>query len=121
MKLRPLDWCALCLSLCVSALVAWQVYGASGKLELASIRGPEGSWVYPFDTDRELTVSGPLGQTHIVIRGGSAFVADSPCRDKLCVSMGGITRRGGWIACLPNHILLRADAAKELEVDAAAF
>ena len=123
MKLRLGDWLALGLSLGVTALVAWQVYGVSGGPDLVCVTGQDGSWVYPFDADREFAVSGPLGETHVVIREGGAFVVDSPCRDKLCVAMGRITsRRGGWIACLPNRVLLRVEvAAAEDEVDAAAY
>ena len=121
MKLRLLDWLALCLSLSVTLLTAWQVYGASGGPELVSVRSPEGVWVYPLGTGREFAVSGPLGQTHVVIRGDSVFVTDSPCRDKLCVSMGRVTRRGGWIACLPNRVLVKVEAAAEDDVDATSY
>ena len=121
MKLRLLDWLALALSLCVTAGVAWQVYGASGGPELACVTGPDGVWVYPLGRDREFAVSGPLGETRVVIREEGAFVADSPCRDKLCVSMGRVTRRGGWIACLPNRVLVRVEAAAEDDVDATAY
>ena len=120
MRLRPLDWFALCLSIGVCALFAWQVYGAGEGPDFVSVTGPEGAWVYPLGSDTEISVSGPLGETRVVIQGGAAFVLDSPCRDKLCVSMGRVTRHGGWIACLPNRVILSVKTQKD-EVDAAAY
>ena len=121
MKLRLFDWLALGLSLSITALVAWQVYGASGGPELVCVTGPDGVWVYPLGADREITVCGPLGETRVVIRGEGAFVVDSPCRDRLCVSMGRVTRHGGWIACLPNRVLIRVEAAADDGLDATAY
>jgi hypothetical protein len=123
MRLRAGDMLAVALSAAVTVFFFLYAYaGQTGQARLY-IQEESQTLVYPLNADREISVSGPLGETHILIRGGGAFVADSPCRDKLCLSMGHISRRGGWIACLPNRVFLRVEESgtQEAEVDAAAY
>ncbi len=90
--------------------------GAGGYVNVES---PEGTFRYSLATDREVVVHGPLGDTHIIIKDGSAKIIDSPCPTKTCVQQGAITDSNGWIACLPNQILLTivSSADGETEVD----
>jgi hypothetical protein len=122
-SLRAGDALAVAVSAAVTVFFFWYAYaGQTGQRRLY-IQEESQTLVYPLSADREVSVSGPLGETHILIRGGSACVADSPCRDKLCLSMGYISRGGGWIACLPNRVFLRVEESvpAEAEVDAAAY
>jgi hypothetical protein len=128
-RTRALDWLALALSLGACAAFFLPAYGASGARGDIFIETPGEIRVYPLDARQELSVSGPLGETRVIVEDGGAYVADSPCRDKLCLAMGKVSRRGGWIACLPNRVFVRIDAAaaaqasgaNEAEVDAAAY
>ncbi|MDR2181642.1 MAG: NusG domain II-containing protein [Treponema sp.] len=119
---RPWDFCALALSAAVSVFFFVYAYGGEGGARLY-IQDGRRTLVYSLDEDREVSTAGPLGETRIVIRGGLAAVKDSPCRDKLCVSMGHIGRRGGWIACLPNRVFLRVQGQGPSgeDVDATAY
>ena len=84
----------------------------------------DGRHYFPMSENTELSVSGPEGNVHIHIEEGDAFVSDADCRDKICVSMGRISRVSGWIACLPNKVFLRVISRggnSEPEVDAGAF
>lgn len=85
----------------------------------------EGVYYFPLDEDEKLTVHGPIGDTTILIKDGAAQFADSDCRDKLCVTMGQISRPTAWAACLPNRVFLRITAKgngnSEEEVDAGAY
>jgi hypothetical protein len=129
MKPKLLDWLALAGSLAFTALFSLHVYGSQGPQGRAVIEAEGGVWVYPLDEEREVSVRGPLGETRLRIEKGEARVEDSPCRDKLCVSQGAVSRNGSWAACLPNRIFLRVEAASpqgggkdtEGEVDAFSY
>lgn len=58
-------------------------------------------------TDHTLNVPGPLGQTEVVIQNHQAFVHQSPCRNKICVRSGPISRTGQVIICIPNNVVVR--------------
>jgi hypothetical protein len=123
-RLRVWDICALAFSLAVTVFFFRHAYGAQGGEPRLYIQEESQTLVYLLSEDRDFSVSGPLGETRISVQGGAAAVTDSPCRDKLCVSMGHIGKRGGWIACLPNRVFLRIETpgpSDEGEVDAAAY
>jgi hypothetical protein len=121
--LRAWDVFALALSAAVSVCSFLYAYGGETGGARLYIQDGTQTLVYSLDEEREISAAGPLGETRIVIRGGEAAVRDSPCRDKLCVSMGHIGKRGGWIACLPNRVFLRVEGREpsEGDVDAAAY
>lgn len=60
---------------------------------------------------RLITVTGPLGKTTIEIEGARARVIDSPCRDKVCVHFGWLSKKDDFSACLPNKVLVTIEAA----------
>jgi hypothetical protein len=122
-RLRIRDICAIAFSLGVTVLSFLYAYGARGGDPRLYIQEESQTLVYLLDEDREVSVSGPLGETRIIIHNGAAAVKDSPCRDKLCMSMGHIGKRGGWIACLPNRVFLKIETQGQPEgnVDAAAY
>lgn len=62
--------------------------------------------VVPLDTDRRMEIAGPLGDSVIEVRDGSARFASSPCRGKQCVHAGWLKDGGDFTACLPNRISL---------------
>ena len=51
----------------------------------------------------------------IEIDGGRARVADSPCRDKLCVHAGWLERPGDIAVCLPQRVIVEIRGAKEVD------
>ncbi len=59
-------------------------------------------------TEMTLEIEGPLGKTMVHIHQGKVWVSESPCPDKTCIKMGKIPDNGGFIACLPNKVILRA-------------
>lgn len=80
-------------------------------------------WVYSLDTDVHTHIPGPLSETEVIIQDGSVHIPASPCRDKICISMGQISRPGQWIICLPNDVFVRVEGveAEDREVDDVAF
>lgn len=119
--LKALDYVAFAVSL--TAVVALSAYAYSGA-EAGSqvrIRGPEETYLYPIGTETDLFVKGPLGETHVEISDGSVHVVSSPCRDKICLQAGYVSRAGEWIACLPNKVFVKIEGERTAEVDAQTF
>ncbi|HAF86437.1 MAG TPA: hypothetical protein DCG32_08795 [Sphaerochaeta sp.] len=111
------DTLILLVSIAILLLISSVSLGGGGGY--VNVESPEGSFRYSLATDREVVAHGPLGETHIIIESGSAKIIDSPCPTKTCVHQGAISTASGWIACLPNQILLTivSSANGEAEVD----
>ncbi len=121
MKPRFLDIAAIVLSVAVVAAFSVRAYAARGPGGQVTVESAGGEFVYSLDQDRVERIPGPLGDTVLDIRGGAAWIEDSPCPDKICVAMGRISRPGEWIACLPNHVMVRVGGTGEAGVDITAF
>lgn len=117
MKLKPGDWVIIVLSLALIAFFSFKVYSGGSTELLVIIESSDSTEVYPLSQDRDVRASGPLGETVISIREGHVHVADSPCRDKLCVFAGNLDSAGEWTACLPNRVFVRLTGSEEAEVD----
>lgn len=61
----------------------------------------------PLDRNVVTTVTGPVGETEIVVENGKVRVADSDCPNHYCVRMGDISRPGEVIVCVPNRVFVR--------------
>ncbi|MBN2510774.1 MAG: NusG domain II-containing protein [Spirochaetales bacterium] len=121
---RPGDVFVILFSLVLLAAAWGSLYRGSDDPVLVRIMSPEGEWLYSLDTETDLLIPGDLGTTAVHIHGGEAWVSDSPCRDKVCVSMGKVSSLHGWIACLPNRVFIQvvpAHSTGEAEVDGVSF
>lgn len=121
LRLKALDLAAVAAALVVIVLASVRAYGGRPGSEQLHLRGPGREWVYPLGEDRAVTVSGPLGDTVVEIRGGQARVLSSPCAEKICVRSGAIARPGQWIACLPNRVFLDVQGRAGRSADAISF
>ena len=63
--------------------------------------------VIPLFEDGEMDVVGPLGKTRIIVENHEAWIAESPCANKVCMAFGPVTRSGQMAVCLPNTIAIR--------------
>jgi hypothetical protein len=117
MKLKLLDVSAIVLSLLVISGFSVAAYAGKAAARDVVIEASGSKWIYPLDTDRQERIPGPLGDTVVVIKGGTAFVEDSPCPDKLCVHMPAISQPGQWIACLPNRVFMRVRGGSAADID----
>jgi hypothetical protein len=120
-ELKALDLAALAAALAVIALVSVRAYGGRSGTAVVHLRGPGREWVFPLAMDRTVTVSGPLGDTLVELRGGQARVLSSPCAEKICVRSGAIARPGQWLACLPNRVILDIRGDSRQSADAVSF
>ncbi len=117
MKLKAFDYAAVLVSVLV--IGGFSLYAYAGRTGSGDVivEASGAQWIYPLSVDRREAVSGPLGDTIVVINGGKAWVEDSPCPDKLCMHMPAISRPGEWIACLPNRVFVRVRGTSDQSVD----
>jgi len=65
----------------------------------------------PLLIDREIFVKGPAGKTGIMIKGNSAYITVSCCRNGICKHSGEISGLGNMIACAPNKVMIYIEKA----------
>ena len=68
---------------------------------------------YDININRVINVEGPLGATTVIIEDGEVRVVDSPCREKICIKMGGKKRVGDQIICVPNRVIVEITGESE--------
>lgn len=115
MRSRRILGDSLCIAFSAAVLLLFTFHVAHGGGAYVEVKGQEGTWRYSLEKDQELEVNGPLGVTVIQIKKGQARVLSSPCPGQQCVHMAPITGQGGFIACLPNRVLL--SVVGDAEVD----
>jgi hypothetical protein len=124
-SLRLLDVVVFLLAVTITVFCTVSIYGKSGPAVQFIIQGKGENWVYPVDQTAQVVISGPLGQTVVELKDKEARVISSPCANQTCVASGAVHRRGQWIACLPNAVFVRLEAAggkiEYAEVDAAVW
>jgi hypothetical protein len=74
--------------------------------------------VVSLHTNQTLSVSGPLGNTIVVVQDGEVFVTESPCRAKICIRTGHISHNGQLVVCVPNKVVVRVTGDEKPEYDA---
>jgi hypothetical protein len=105
-KIKPFDLGIMALALGAVLFAAVRVYApGSGNLR-AVLEGEGRRWESPLDAVETITVSGPLGDTVVELRGKQARIISSPCAGQTCVAAGAIRSHGQWIACLPNQVMV---------------
>jgi len=124
MRLKAADIAIIAIAAAVIILfTAFSVKTSTGRKQLL-IESSEDSYLYSLDTDQIIHIDGPIGETTVEIKDGNARVVDSPCRDKLCIADGHLTKSGQWTACLPNRVFLRiigSESEEETLTDEVSF
>lgn len=121
MRFKPFDFVSFIVAALVVVAFSLFAYGDRAEGSQVRVETEDASFIYPLGEDRELDVEGPLGQTHVVIEDGRVRVTESPCREKICIAAGWVSRADEWIACLPNRVFLRVEGGEETGVDAQTF
>jgi hypothetical protein len=65
------------------------------------------NFVYPLNQDKEIIVNGKLGEAKVIIRDGRVRILNSPCPLKICEKKGWISKKGDFIICIPNRIVIK--------------
>jgi hypothetical protein len=61
-------------------------------------------YILPIDSNKAVSVEGPLGKTQVEIKDHKVRITESPCNNKLCIHQGWTQQ--GTIICLPNRIIV---------------
>jgi len=122
-KIKIADIAIIIIALLVIVLTSLYAYsGIKGKLYV-HIKSDSNEWLIPITEQKTIWVKGPIGETEVVINSGSARIVSSPCREKICIRSGSISRPGQWVACLPNRVFVSIEgkSSGEESVDAVNF
>ena len=118
---RPFDIAALLLSIACIVTIAVVAYGSPIEAKQIHIQSQSSDWYYPLSSNENLSVTGPLGTTEVVITENAVRITSSPCREKICITMGPISKPGAWIACLPNKVFIRITGETKEKTDVGTF
>ena len=66
------------------------------KIDLNSVTG-----------EREITLSGDLGDNVILVSNGHIEMKSADCPDKICVEHGELKSSSSPIVCLPNKVVIK--------------
>lgn len=72
------------------------------KIDLNSVTG-----------EREITLSGDLGDNVILVSNGRIEMKSADCPDKLCVNHGELKSSSSPIVCLPNKVVIKFEGSTD--------
>ena len=59
--------------------------------------------------EQSVTVETVYGTNVVTIKAGAVSITDADCRGQDCVRMGGISKAGQMIVCLPHHLTVKIE------------
>jgi hypothetical protein len=65
--------------------------------------------------DCQRIVTGPLGETILLVKDGRVRVTESACPNKICVRSGWADKTGDLIVCVPNRVVVWVEGAGEVD------
>lgn len=83
--------------------------GGPAGARLVVERDGEIIFTAPLKVDREVGLSGNLGESLLVIKSGRVCFREAPCPNRVCIGMGEVSRSGDLLACVPNGLLVRIE------------
>jgi len=100
------------LFLSAAAFAGIHSVGFAGKHVVVEV---DGSRVLelPLDKDVVQSVTGPRGETVIVVENSEVRIDRSECPHHYCERMGSISRRGEIIVCVPNRVVVSIKGGSE--------
>lgn len=88
----------------IASLYAWLWQpGEAGAVVEISVAGQPNK-VLPLNHNQVVTVQGRTGASVLEIRDGQVRFSHSPCREKICIRSGWLSKGGDFAACLPNGV-----------------
>ena len=105
--LRPGDWLILAFA-AIGVVMLWS-RGSGGDRVLIKQEGRVFLETTP-RLDREVAVSGPLGNTLVEIQAGRVRVKSDPSPHQICVKQGWLMP-GQIAVCLPNRVSVERGAS----------
>ena len=110
---------ALVLALVAGSLAAILAARPAGRgaTALVRVRGREVARL-SLGEARSTTVRGRIGDAEIVVTRGEVRILRAPCRRKVCVRTGAVSRSGQVIVCVPNDLVVEVAGGEESPFDA---
>ncbi|PID58323.1 hypothetical protein CSB45_04450 [candidate division KSB3 bacterium] len=108
---------AVLLSISLAGFPLLSRVGKTGNTVQIEVNGTH-SALLSLAENQTLAVPGPLGETLLTIHDGHVHVTESPCRNKICIHSGRISRSGEIIACVPNKVVIQILGDKTADYDA---
>ena len=106
MKLRRADGLLIGVLLLLSAgLWMWNARSGGGGWAVVTVDGAEAGR-YRLQEDQEISIQTERGYNLLVIREGTASIAEADCGDHTCVRRGMVSRTGETIVCLPHRLVV---------------
>ena len=96
---------AVLLIIGAAGLLAFRPAEEAGSYAVVTVDGQETDRIKLAD-DQTVTVETVYGVNIITVNDGSVRVTDADCSGQDCVRMGGISRPGQMIVCLPHHLTI---------------
>lgn len=121
MRLKFLDWIVIVIAVLIIGTFSFSAYANPSAPGSTVISGPGSQYIYGLSEDGVYSIPGDLGDTIVEIHDSHVRVLESPCREKICVRTGEISRSGAWIACIPNRVFIRIEGDSDEETDATSF
>jgi hypothetical protein len=100
----------------LGSLLIFRNLGSHGKFAAVYV-GKELVYRLSLSEDKEVTVCGSQGESHIKVEDNRIFISQAPCPHKTCMKMGKINRTGETIICIPNRIILKIEGNTDRELD----
>lgn len=75
------------------------------------------TYLYNLDTDRDIHLTGAIGDVLIRIEDSRVWIIESSCKNKICLKMKKVDKNGGFIACIPNKVLITVETKDEVVID----
>lgn len=86
------------------------------KYVLIEVNGKEYKRL-PLEGNNKIKIKTKYGNNTVEIKDGKVKMAESDCKDKICIHMKSISIPGQSIICLPNRIVVSIEQEGEKEVD----
>jgi len=104
------------LFLFIMSFFLLQHFRQAGSLVTVSVNN-QPLYSLSLSEEKDITISGPLGNTHLRISENEVWITEAPCPHKICKKMGKIGRAGEIIVCIPNKIFIQVEGNQDSSLD----
>lgn len=117
--LKKGDIIILAVVLCIAALsiLCINLFNSNGSAAVVEVDGNVVAEL-PLNenTSFNVEIDGEVTNT-VVIEGGSAYVKNADCPDKICQKHSPVSKTGESIVCLPNKVIVTINDDSDAEID----
>lgn len=102
------------LALLLLAAAVWLLRGVQSEPSAVQITAQGESRTYALSEDMHLQLDDGVV---VEIADGQAWIAQSPCRDQICVRAGKLSKTGETACCLPQRVSIEIRGAGSRTAD----